>query len=317
MSDIDTQCEVTRLRAARNARSRGSIYIAVLGASMMVAVIGISATLAVRVHHHGTNLTHEAMQAELHARSAVDLVLLEMAENANWRSDHEHGEWSDRLQLGGSEVRFRLEHPDMSSLSAAPRTHYWLYVQAQHNHALRTYRVLVQQQAAAPEAVLLKNGQARLGTRHWQAGSSSDRLEYTLEDATRGKGSLYLLYRGSSSVAIQQEVTDQIQRGQGYRLSADVRTLSGTRDFQIGLLTYDDAAGYQWQAATLNDIDTQWTTITADVTPNWPGQLQAAQFVVFMPDSNASFLMDNARLEAHHASQRFHPVPGTWQQIVD
>ncbi len=58
-----------------DARHRGSVYVLVLGASLLVAVIGISSLMAARVQRRATTASTDMIQARELARTAVDRIL--------------------------------------------------------------------------------------------------------------------------------------------------------------------------------------------------------------------------------------------------
>jgi hypothetical protein len=68
-------------------RERGSVYILVLGASMLVAAIGISSLMAVRVQRRTITITADQIQAREMARTGVDRLMhaVEGAPNS-WRN---------------------------------------------------------------------------------------------------------------------------------------------------------------------------------------------------------------------------------------
>ena len=71
----------------RSARDRGSVYIFVLGASLLVAVIGISSLMAARVQRRSIQTTAGMTQARELARSAIDRGLWEIKANLGfWRT---------------------------------------------------------------------------------------------------------------------------------------------------------------------------------------------------------------------------------------
>lgn len=91
-------------------RARGSVYLLVLAASLLVGVIGVAGVLAAAAAAR----THEdqaaSVQARLLAQGAVDLGLYTLATDANWRTSLSHGYWvTDRPAAGG---RFSLQGLD-------------------------------------------------------------------------------------------------------------------------------------------------------------------------------------------------------------
>ncbi len=68
------------------ARQRGSVYILVLGASLIVAVIGISSLMAARVQRRAVAASAEMIQARELARSAIERGLRDIKVNSTfWR----------------------------------------------------------------------------------------------------------------------------------------------------------------------------------------------------------------------------------------
>lgn len=65
--------------------ARGSAYLAVLGGSLLVTVIGIGAIGAAQSRRAAVELEVSAWKARLNAQSGIDLALQEIAGNANWR----------------------------------------------------------------------------------------------------------------------------------------------------------------------------------------------------------------------------------------
>lgn len=65
--------------------ARGSAYLAVLGGSLLVAVIGIGAIGAAQSRRAAVELEVSAWKARLNAQSGMDLALKEIAGNSAWR----------------------------------------------------------------------------------------------------------------------------------------------------------------------------------------------------------------------------------------
>lgn len=76
-----------------NASRKGGIYIAVLGTSMLVAMLGLAALMAQRIQGRLISQAADIRQAQLNANSAVELALLTMKQNPNWRTAQSNGDW--------------------------------------------------------------------------------------------------------------------------------------------------------------------------------------------------------------------------------
>jgi len=76
-----------------NPRRCGGVYIAVLGTSLIVALLGLSALLGQRIQNRMLVATTNIRQAQLNANSAVELALLTMKLDVNWRNSAANGDW--------------------------------------------------------------------------------------------------------------------------------------------------------------------------------------------------------------------------------
>lgn len=77
-------------------RSRGSVYVLVLGASLLVAAIGVSSLMAVRVQRREANIVSDSSQACELARTAIDRGLWEAKNNPlTWRTFFAAGTLTD------------------------------------------------------------------------------------------------------------------------------------------------------------------------------------------------------------------------------
>jgi hypothetical protein len=88
----------------RFARRRGTLYIAVLGTSMLVTVIGLSALLAVQAQRRAARGDVDFATARLHAQAAIDLGVLAAQRDPAWRSKKPNGLWFGPVSVGNGTV---------------------------------------------------------------------------------------------------------------------------------------------------------------------------------------------------------------------
>jgi hypothetical protein len=99
----------------RRSQRAGTLYVAVLGVSMIVALIGLATLHLSRVEIDVLSGAEQAAQAELLAQSAVEFALARTALDTNWRSnfasgvENPSGSW---LSLGGGSFRYALVDAD-------------------------------------------------------------------------------------------------------------------------------------------------------------------------------------------------------------
>jgi len=80
-------------RFTRGQCRRGGIYIAVLGTSLVVSLLALCALMGQRIQNRMLIAAADIRQAQLNADAAVELALLEMKQNTNWRSTLISGDW--------------------------------------------------------------------------------------------------------------------------------------------------------------------------------------------------------------------------------
>jgi hypothetical protein len=100
---------VSRIVSRHPAR-QGSVYLYVLGASMLVAIIGLAALAGVRIQTRSVQWAKDDADARNAAVSAVELGLLYVQVDPNWRTTYSSGAWLSDQQLG--DATFTLEGVD-------------------------------------------------------------------------------------------------------------------------------------------------------------------------------------------------------------
>jgi hypothetical protein len=74
-------------------RRTGGVYITVLGSALIVSLLGLSALVGQRIQNRIVAATADMRQAQLNANTAVELALLVMKQEANWRINRANGDW--------------------------------------------------------------------------------------------------------------------------------------------------------------------------------------------------------------------------------
>ncbi|WP_428937602.1 hypothetical protein [Fontivita pretiosa] len=102
------------------ARRRGSIYIAVLGAAMIVLTLAVGGILAARAQARSSDSLGEAAAARLAAQSALELARLWISQDPNWRSTRPNGTWASGLSVGGATISISAQDPIDNNLANRP-----------------------------------------------------------------------------------------------------------------------------------------------------------------------------------------------------
>ncbi len=86
-------CCNSRPYARRTPQRRGGVYIAVLATALVVALLSMSALVGQRLQNRLIIASTDMRQAQLNANSAVELALLTMKQDTNWRTTYTNGNW--------------------------------------------------------------------------------------------------------------------------------------------------------------------------------------------------------------------------------
>jgi Tfp pilus assembly protein PilX len=93
-------------------RRRGSVYVLVLGASLIVALIGVSALMAARVQRRVVSGSADMAQARQFAGSVIDLGLFTIRQNPlSWRAQFAAGTIPNDLALGTGTLTLTATDP--------------------------------------------------------------------------------------------------------------------------------------------------------------------------------------------------------------
>lgn len=102
---------------SNNPRRMGGVYIAVLGTSLIVALLGITALMGQRIQNRVLAAAADIRQAQLNANTAVELALLTMKQNANWRATQPHGQWFAGRGTGAGTCTLNVTDPVDANLA--------------------------------------------------------------------------------------------------------------------------------------------------------------------------------------------------------
>lgn len=104
----------------RTHQRRGSIYIVVLGTSMLVTVIGLSALMATRIERRFTETSNDFGAARLYARAAIDMGFFWINSDPDWRSNRPSGVWVVDQPIRTGTFTLSVTDPDDGDLAIAP-----------------------------------------------------------------------------------------------------------------------------------------------------------------------------------------------------
>lgn len=107
------------MRHARTSRRRrrGSVYVAVLGTSLLVAVIGLGALAVAGTRTRITMAETAMVDAREAAMAGLESATATLAASGTWRDDLSEGEWVADVATGRGSFTVRLDDPTDDDLS--------------------------------------------------------------------------------------------------------------------------------------------------------------------------------------------------------
>jgi len=101
-------------------RCTGSVYLHVLASSLLITIIGLASLAAVRIQMRSVRLTRDYAEARACAVSALELGLLYVKQDPNWRTTRSNGTWMQDEALGAARFTVQGVDPKDNVLSNSP-----------------------------------------------------------------------------------------------------------------------------------------------------------------------------------------------------
>ncbi len=95
----------------------GSIYLHILASSLLITVLGLGALAAVRLQMRSTRLARDCAEARACAVSAIEVGMLLIQQNPNWRTVWPDGAWWNNKELGVGQYTLQAMDPGDGVLS--------------------------------------------------------------------------------------------------------------------------------------------------------------------------------------------------------
>ncbi len=297
-------------------RRRASVYIALLGVSMVVTVIGLSALTAARIQRYAAEATNDIAEARFYAQSATDLALFRISGDPQWRYRYSNDVWTTDQAIGRGTFSFKLVDELDGSLTNDPGQPVRLYAMGCVGDAVRIHSVLLE----SGEIVnLLSNPAMENGTVDWFPAWGCCTIASDPSDPHSGAASIAVTSRWASWAGPAQDLTAKITSGTTYRTEVWARMVSGNAPVCIAIYTNSSGSGQSWaQIQAAISVGTEWTKVEGTVTPTWSGDLSEAKWYVKTTSGTADFNIDDALFVESDAGDpaAMKPVPGSWQRVT-
>ena len=297
----------------RRSGRRGTVYIAVLGISLLVVIIGLSTLLAVRVERRAASATEAAVKARLGAESVTDLALCWITADPNWRSTYTSGTWAAAQTVDGVTFSLKLVDELDGNLANDPTQPVRLYGKAVTGEATRISSLVLNPR---PVVNLLANADMEAGTANWNSWNCS--ITARNNQPHGGAQCLLIASRLSNYAEAYQVVTSRIQSGKTYNVELWAKMKQSGTDRVTISLNIETWMGWQYFTTASTTVGTTWTKVSGTLTPTWTGTLTEADWGTFTYPSGGTsdYYIDDAVWTEQDTRPPLIPVPGTWRQDV-
>lgn len=116
---------VKRSRPSNHCR-RATAYAAVIGATTLITVIGLTALTAIRVESRQSREDGDFSKAMFYARSAIEKGLYIVASEPGWRSSRPNGIWEQDKEIGDGTYTLKGQDPIDALLANAIKDPVWV-----------------------------------------------------------------------------------------------------------------------------------------------------------------------------------------------
>jgi hypothetical protein len=289
---------------------------------LLITVIGLSSLWAMRVERSIAGLGKAVVQARVAAGSFLEVALLRIAQDPDWRTTYTHDVWTTDETVDNVTYAFKLLDEQDGNLANDPNQPVRLYAKATVGDAVRIYSVsfLLEGQGSA-SGNMLTNPDLEDGLTGWSA------MRCTIQSSTSNPhgGALCLeMTNGESMGAGPQQYVDGIENGVTYDLEVWARKASGTSYVRIAFAITSSGDGKVFFEIPGNDtlVGTAWTKCTNTLTPTWTGTLEEARVKFTVPSGTYDVFIDDAVLSVADSdpdpqSDPAVPIaPGSWRREV-
>ena len=284
-------------------RRRGSIYVLVLGVSTL-------ALSRIQTRISGAQLP--AAKARFAAQSLIEVALLRIANDPDWRSTYVHEVWTDEETVGDALGAYKLVDELDGDLANGPTDPVRLYAKATVGEAVRLCSVEL---TPAETPNLLANPGFEDGTTDW---SSTDCTLLSSLGPRTGRGCIFLRDRTSKISGAGQSVMGAIENGKSYYVEAWVKVaqVGGDEKIAITFRINGSASGLRTFVTASTLVGDSWTKIAGTLTPTWTGLLTEARWRISSdPDGGSEdFFVDDAEMVLSEVTMI--PVPDSWRDEV-
>ncbi len=300
--------------ASKQSDRRGGVYIAVLGVTTFVTVIGVSGVLLAGVQRETAETRAEGASSRLAAQSALALALSRVAGEPAWNVAYPHKQWNTIEGAGDGEWAFMLEY-DQAAADAGQSVDMTISAIVVRERAARVWAIDAIAKPGAEATQAVANGGFDSGIAGWSTTGggnfTDDKIYYHI-----GPGSAWLGARPAPAAGIKTDVLPAMVNGAPFEFEAFGTMGAHKTDTWTASIYHDGGGTFQQLELATDTLSGDWGRLAGSGTISWTGSAPTtAELMIFTWSQKAQISVDTVSLRIGSASApELEVVPGTLRQ---
>ncbi|MEZ6242901.1 MAG: carbohydrate binding domain-containing protein [Phycisphaerales bacterium] len=292
---------------------RGGIYIAVLGVTTFVTVIGISGLLLADVQRQTSEVRLDSVAARFEAQSALGVAMSRVAATPNWPTKYPSGVWASSEGLGGAQWSFMLEY-DQAAADAGEAVDMTINAIAARERAVRVYAIDAEATSGYSAIQPVANGEFDTGVSGWSATGGS--LSFTKAVYHIGPGGGMVSGRPSPLAGPSADVLSGMVQGATFKFEAWVALAGDVSDRWTASIYHDAGGSFQQLELVSGTLAGGFAKLSGAGTISWTGSPPTkASLLIFNWNSTATLYFDSVSLSIESTGDAsVRPKAGTFRQ---
>jgi hypothetical protein len=305
--------QIQRTLNHRARRRRGASYVFFLGTALLVATIGLTALAVMRVKLRAAAVDNDSAIARFNARTAVEIAMLTIASDSNWRDTIVHGDWETSEQIGDGSFTYKIVDEKNGNLTTDKNSQVRIYGKGESGDALWIYSVLVQPPPDSLFPDIIDNGDFETGAEvPWTLmGGSTLSISGDAAIVHSGAWGMQVKTRPTPDAGLGQLLSSSLEKGATYYADFWIK-MKDTPDVVSVIVNLTSDGGPESLDVVQAQADTSWTHIAGTFTPTWTGTLFTSSFTIKTTLTTSEFMLDDVSMRK--LTTDIGPLAGTWQR---
>ncbi len=248
---------------------RGGIYIAVLGVTTLVTVVGLSGLLLADVQRQTAETRLESGASRFEAQSALGVAMSRVAQTPAWNTKYPSKTWTAAEGLGGAQWAFMLEY-DQAAADAGQTVDMTINAIAARERAARVYAIDARAKIGGAAPNVIGNGGFETDVSGWRTIAGGN-LQRDMTSYHIAPASAWLGARTAPSAGIATNVLPAMVNGARFEFSAWVHMFNGQADTFTASIYHNAGGSFQQMELATASLSGGFSELSGSGTITWIG----------------------------------------------